>query len=174
MTSEQFSGTDWYGLSAFQSGLVVSLSLAGALLGSGAALLYGDKLGRRNELLGASLLYGEPLWLLLFMLPRLLAHACCCASCCACFFPSCCAGMFYARFMQGLHFFGVAQLSGAAALVVGCLLHFWAACASALWAMLWKGCHCALQGPRRAKTGSIQHCKAPLTCLPDQLADCSA
>ncbi|KAI3424105.1 hypothetical protein D9Q98_009466 [Chlorella vulgaris] len=58
MTSEQFSGTDWYGLSAFQSGLVVSLSLAGALLGSGAALLYGDKLGRRNELLGASLLYG--------------------------------------------------------------------------------------------------------------------
>jgi hypothetical protein len=35
MTSEQFSGTDWYRLSAFQSGLVVSLSLGGALLGSG-------------------------------------------------------------------------------------------------------------------------------------------
>lgn len=58
MTSEQFSGTDWYSLSAFQSGLVVSLSLFGALLGSGAALLYGDKLGRRRELLGASALYG--------------------------------------------------------------------------------------------------------------------
>jgi MFS family permease len=72
MTSQQFSGTDWYGLSAFQSGLVVSLSLAGALLGSGAALLYGDKLGRRNELLAASVLYGEPLSLLLFILLRLL------------------------------------------------------------------------------------------------------
>lgn len=36
MTSQQWSGTDWYSLSAFQSGLVVSLSLAGALLGSGA------------------------------------------------------------------------------------------------------------------------------------------
>ncbi|EFN53468.1 hypothetical protein CHLNCDRAFT_25635 [Chlorella variabilis] len=58
MTSQQYSGTDWYSLSAFQSGLVVSLSLAGALLGSGAALLYGDKLGRRRELLGASALYG--------------------------------------------------------------------------------------------------------------------
>lgn len=99
MTSQQYSGTDWYSLSAFQSGLVVSLSLAGALLGSGgpaawrhtcfsaalccflrctavvlpalriltgcfaiiagAALLYGDKLGRRRELLAASALYGE-------------------------------------------------------------------------------------------------------------------
>lgn len=58
MTSQQWSGTDWYSLSAFQSGLVVSLSLAGALLGSGAALLYGDKLGRRKELLLASGLYG--------------------------------------------------------------------------------------------------------------------
>ena len=35
MTSPQFSGTDWYGLSAAQPGLVVSLSLGGALLGSG-------------------------------------------------------------------------------------------------------------------------------------------
>jgi hypothetical protein len=43
MTSEQFSGTDWYSLSAFQSGLVVSLSLAGALLGSGAHIKGGSK-----------------------------------------------------------------------------------------------------------------------------------
>lgn len=35
MTSQQYSGTDWYSLSAVQSGLVVSLSLGGALLGSG-------------------------------------------------------------------------------------------------------------------------------------------
>jgi MFS family permease len=48
-----------YSLSAFQSGLVVSMSLAGALLGSGVALLYGDKLGRRKELLLAAGLYGE-------------------------------------------------------------------------------------------------------------------
>ncbi len=41
MTSQQWSGTDWYSLSAFQSGLVVSLSLAGALIGSGACLVWG-------------------------------------------------------------------------------------------------------------------------------------
>lgn len=35
MTNPQLSGTDWWSLTAFQSGLVVSLSLAGALLGSG-------------------------------------------------------------------------------------------------------------------------------------------
>lgn len=58
MTNAVTSGTDWYGLSAAQQGLVVSLSLAGALLGSGAALLYGDKLGRQKELLLASGLYG--------------------------------------------------------------------------------------------------------------------
>ncbi|KAL4459129.1 hypothetical protein ABPG75_013994 [Micractinium tetrahymenae] len=58
MTSPATAGTDWYGLGAAQQGLVVSLSLAGALLGSGAALLYGDKLGRRKELLLASGLYG--------------------------------------------------------------------------------------------------------------------
>ena len=39
MTSQQWSGTDWYSLSAFQSGLVVSLSLAGALIGSGVLLI---------------------------------------------------------------------------------------------------------------------------------------
>jgi sugar porter (SP) family MFS transporter len=57
MTSSTLSGTDWYTLSSFQSGLVVSLSLAGALLGSGGALIYGDSLGRRKELLLASVLY---------------------------------------------------------------------------------------------------------------------
>jgi sugar porter (SP) family MFS transporter len=57
MTSSTFSGTDWYALSSFQSGLVVSLSLGGALLGSGGALIYGDSLGRRKELLLASVLY---------------------------------------------------------------------------------------------------------------------
>lgn len=104
MTSQTLSGTDWWQLSPLQSGLVVSLSLAGALAGSGAprwgwlqgartgapialptdgrlpsprrhtpslppfyllpshpaagALLYGDQLGRRRELLAASGLYG--------------------------------------------------------------------------------------------------------------------
>lgn len=58
MTSPTLAGTDWYNLSAFQSGLVVSLSLFGALLGSGAALLWGDRLGRKRELLLASALYG--------------------------------------------------------------------------------------------------------------------
>jgi sugar porter (SP) family MFS transporter len=57
MTSATLSGTDWYNLSSFQSGLVVSLSLGGALLGSGGALIYGDSLGRRKELLLASVLY---------------------------------------------------------------------------------------------------------------------
>lgn len=57
MTSPEFSGTDWYTLSSFQSGLVVSLSLAGALAGSVGALLWGDALGRRRELLIASTLY---------------------------------------------------------------------------------------------------------------------
>jgi MFS family permease len=59
MTDPALSGTDWYSLNAFTSGLVVSLSLFGALAGSGAALVYGDRLGRRRELLMASVLYGE-------------------------------------------------------------------------------------------------------------------
>ena len=57
MTSPTFSGTSWYDLSSLQSGLVVSLSLAGALGGSAAALVWGDNLGRRKELLFASVLY---------------------------------------------------------------------------------------------------------------------
>lgn len=58
MSSPQVSGTDWYSLSPLQSGLIVSLSLAGALLGSLGALVYGDKIGRKKELLLGSALYG--------------------------------------------------------------------------------------------------------------------
>lgn len=57
MSSPALSGTDWYNLSPLQSGLIVSLSLGGALIGSVAALLYGDQLGRKKELLLASSLY---------------------------------------------------------------------------------------------------------------------
>lgn len=58
LTSPSFSGTSWYALSAFQSGLVVSCSLFGALGGSLGALLVGDDLGRRKELLLAAGCYG--------------------------------------------------------------------------------------------------------------------
>jgi len=52
------SGTDWYSLTPFQQGLVVSLSLAGALVASAAAALkLGDKLGAKKELMLASLFY---------------------------------------------------------------------------------------------------------------------
>lgn len=44
-------------LTSFQSGLVVSLSLFGALAGSAAAFVVGDPIGRRNELLLAAALY---------------------------------------------------------------------------------------------------------------------
>ena len=45
------SGTDWYALDAFQQGLVVSTSLAGALVASAsAALSLGDQLGSKREL----------------------------------------------------------------------------------------------------------------------------
>ena len=47
-----------YDLTSFQSGLVVSSSLGGALVGSMGAFLFGDKLGRRKELLLAASLYG--------------------------------------------------------------------------------------------------------------------
>lgn len=47
-----------YSLSAFEAGAVVSSSLLGALAGSGVALVWGDRLGRRRELLGASVAYG--------------------------------------------------------------------------------------------------------------------
>eukprot|EP00890_Picochlorum_soloecismus_P002939 jgi/Picsp_1/3646/NSC_06483-R1_d-xylose-proton symporter-like 2 len=53
------SGTTWSNnLNSLQSGLVVSLSLCGALLGSIAALVYGDDLGRRKEMIGGGCLYG--------------------------------------------------------------------------------------------------------------------
>ena len=48
-----------YNLDSFQSGLVVSSSLFGALAGSSAAFVVGDKLGRRRELMLAAVLYGE-------------------------------------------------------------------------------------------------------------------
>lgn len=48
-----------YNLDSFQSGLVVSLSLFGALAGSAAAFVVGDPLGRKKELLLAALLYCE-------------------------------------------------------------------------------------------------------------------
>ncbi|KAI8100437.1 hypothetical protein M9435_006921 [Picochlorum sp. BPE23] len=57
MTSPELSGTDWYALSATDTGLVVSLSLGGALLGSGLAFVWGDDLGRRKELILGGLLY---------------------------------------------------------------------------------------------------------------------
>lgn len=49
--------TRW-SLSSFQSGLVVSMSLLGALTGSLLALVSGNRIGRRTELMLASLLYG--------------------------------------------------------------------------------------------------------------------
>ncbi|KAI8470339.1 MAG: general substrate transporter [Monoraphidium minutum] len=58
LSNPQLSGTDWYSLSPFQSGLVVSASLLGALAGSLAALAAGNRVGRRTELLLASVLYG--------------------------------------------------------------------------------------------------------------------
>jgi len=57
LTSPELSGTDWYALSSSARGLVVSLSLLGALAGSGAALAWGDRLGRRGELMLAAALY---------------------------------------------------------------------------------------------------------------------
>ena len=48
-----------YDLTSFQSGLIVSASLLGALAGSSAAFVVGDKLGRRKELILAAVLYGD-------------------------------------------------------------------------------------------------------------------
>lgn len=48
-----------YDLSSFQSGFVVSSSLLGALAGSAAAFVVGDKLGRKRELMLGAVLYGE-------------------------------------------------------------------------------------------------------------------
>ena len=57
LTSEAFSGVPWYDLTPFQSGLVVSASLFGALVSSVAAFFVGDGLGRRREILLAAVLY---------------------------------------------------------------------------------------------------------------------
>jgi len=51
------SGTSWYGLSPVESGLVVSASLFGALVGSAGGLTFGDRLGRKRELLLSALFY---------------------------------------------------------------------------------------------------------------------
>jgi len=53
------SGTDWYDLSAFQEGLVVSSALLGGMVGSVFTAALGSKLGRKTELLLASVLYGS-------------------------------------------------------------------------------------------------------------------
>ncbi|OMO91162.1 Sugar/inositol transporter [Corchorus olitorius] len=57
LQSPELSGTTWFNLSAVQLGLVVSGSLYGALLGSLAVYPIADFLGRRRELIIASLLY---------------------------------------------------------------------------------------------------------------------
>ena len=49
-----------YELSPLQSGLAVSSSLLGALAGSAGAFAFGEKLGRRRELLLAAACYGRP------------------------------------------------------------------------------------------------------------------
>lgn len=59
ITTPATSGTLWHGMSTLRSGMVVSSSLLGALLGSLAALLWGQALGRRKELLMAAWFYGE-------------------------------------------------------------------------------------------------------------------
>ncbi|GMG98283.1 hypothetical protein Nepgr_000123 [Nepenthes gracilis] len=55
--SPELSGTAWFNLSAIQLGLVVSGSLYGALLGSILVFPIADFLGRKRELIVASMLY---------------------------------------------------------------------------------------------------------------------
>ncbi|KAH7429178.1 hypothetical protein KP509_09G033900 [Ceratopteris richardii] len=57
LTSPELSGTAWYSLTPFQTGIVVSGSLYGALIGSILAFKISDGLGRRKELLVAAALY---------------------------------------------------------------------------------------------------------------------
>ncbi|XP_051134443.1 D-xylose-proton symporter-like 3, chloroplastic [Andrographis paniculata] len=57
LQSPELSGTNWFNLSSVQLGLVVSGSLYGALLGSLIVFPLADFLGRRRELIIASLLY---------------------------------------------------------------------------------------------------------------------
>lgn len=60
LTDPELSGTSWSAsMTTFESGLFVSLSLAGALAGSVfTSIIGGDRLGRRQELILASALYG--------------------------------------------------------------------------------------------------------------------
>ncbi|KAL3850645.1 hypothetical protein ACJIZ3_012527 [Penstemon smallii] len=57
LQSAELSGTNWFNLSAVQLGLVVSGSLYGALFGSLIVYPLADWLGRKRELIIASLLY---------------------------------------------------------------------------------------------------------------------
>uniref|UniRef100_A0A0E0BE92 Major facilitator superfamily (MFS) profile domain-containing protein n=1 Tax=Oryza glumipatula TaxID=40148 RepID=A0A0E0BE92_9ORYZ len=57
LKSSTFSGTTWYNLSSLQTGLVVSGSLYGALIGSILAFNIADFLGRRRELILSSVSY---------------------------------------------------------------------------------------------------------------------
>ncbi|CAL4915804.1 unnamed protein product [Urochloa decumbens] len=57
LKSSTFSGTTWYNLSSVQTGLVVSGSLYGALIGSVLAYTIADFLGRRKELVISSISY---------------------------------------------------------------------------------------------------------------------
>ncbi|GER26907.1 major facilitator superfamily protein [Striga asiatica] len=57
LQSPDLSGTNWFNLSAVQLGLVVSGSLYGALIGSAIVYPLADFLGRRRELVIASILY---------------------------------------------------------------------------------------------------------------------
>lgn len=57
LTDPVLSGTTWFALDPIAQGAVVSCSLFGALAGSLAALVYGDALGRRRELLLAAVCY---------------------------------------------------------------------------------------------------------------------
>ncbi|KAL2486455.1 D-xylose-proton symporter-like 3 [Abeliophyllum distichum] len=57
LQSPELSGTNWFNLSAVELGLVVSGSLYGALLGSLIVYPIADFLGRRRELIIASLFY---------------------------------------------------------------------------------------------------------------------
>ncbi|RCV43587.1 hypothetical protein SETIT_9G306000v2 [Setaria italica] len=57
LKSSKFSGTTWYNLSSVQTGLVVSGSLYGALIGSILAYTIADFLGRRKELILSSISY---------------------------------------------------------------------------------------------------------------------
>ncbi|KAJ6854201.1 D-xylose-proton symporter-like 2 [Iris pallida] len=57
LKSSTLSGTTWYNLTSVETGLVVSGSLYGALIGSCLAFTVADVLGRRRELIFSSMLY---------------------------------------------------------------------------------------------------------------------